>query len=61
MSCQACSEAQVPDTDNELTGLTLATYIRVGVANMLISGCQKHLAELIEINRNYILKEASDG
>lgn len=48
MSCQDCEVAQAPDPTNAVTGLNMATYVRVGPANVLISGCRKHLGELID-------------
>jgi hypothetical protein len=48
MSCPSCEEAQKPDPKSKLTGLTYATYLRVGRANVLISGCAEHLTEIIE-------------
>lgn len=46
MSCIKCDEAQLLD-ENDLE-LAQYTYVRVGSANVLISGCNKHLKELIE-------------
>lgn len=49
MSCRDCEIAQSPDPTNPVTGLKVATYVRVGNANVLVSGCGKHLAELIDL------------
>ena len=42
MACELCSKAQ----DNGL-----CTFIRVENANVLVSGCEKHIKELIKRNR----------
>lgn len=46
MSCVKCDEAQL--LDEQSLELVLYTYVRIGSANVLISGCQEHLRELIE-------------
>ena len=48
MSCELCEDAQIPEPDNEITGLKQATYLRVGRANVLVSGCDEHLKELMD-------------
>lgn len=45
MSCIKCDEAQLLD-ENELE-LVQYTFVRVGVANILISGCEEHLRDLL--------------
>jgi hypothetical protein len=54
MSCVACDQAQLLD-ENELE-LVSYTFVRVGPANILISGCQEHLRQLLEK-----LRGASNG
>lgn len=51
MSCPDCEIAQKPDLTNKVTGLTEATYIRVGNSNVLISACRWHLQDLITLYR----------
>lgn len=46
MSCIKCDQAQLLD-ENKLE-LVFYTYVRVGAANILISGCQEHLKALLE-------------
>ncbi len=59
MSCIKCEQA-IRDTPGTEIGLSADvtqplpvayTYIRVGRANVLISGCKEHLTELIRICR----------
>lgn len=45
MACIDCEKAQLLD-ENELE-LVSYTYVRVGAANVLISGCQEHLKQLL--------------
>lgn len=45
MSCNACERMQMLD-ENELE-LVFYTYVRVGSSNVLVSGCNEHLKELI--------------
>lgn len=60
MSCAACDEAQEQDMTE--TGLHEATYVRVGRANVLISGCREHLGELIDRLREASrARENNDG
>ena len=44
MACIDCDKAQLLD-ENQLE-LVFYTYVRVGPANILVSGCQKHLQQL---------------
>lgn len=46
MSCVACDEAQMPELGSP-TGLVLAIFVRVGPANVLISGCIEHLEQVL--------------
>lgn len=58
MSCLACETAQgmnvAPNALGELMGFT---YVRVGVSNILIAGCNEHLRELILIFRKGLKSE----
>jgi hypothetical protein len=59
MSCVKCEQAirETPGTEIGLSeDMTQPlpvhyTYVRVGAANVLISGCKTHLAELLRIYR----------
>jgi hypothetical protein len=45
MSCTKCDIAQ---GSGDVQTVENYTFIRVGVANILIAGCDEHLKELIE-------------
>lgn len=57
MSCQACEKAirETPGTEIDLPeGATqplpvFYAYVRVGNANVLISGCKEHMDELLRL------------
>lgn len=43
MSCSKCED--IPE------GSVIETYVRIGRANVMIVGCEEHLAELIRLLR----------
>jgi len=48
MGCKNCDKAQKEN---------FGTFIRVGKANIFISGCKDHLGKLITRNRQFIEKD----
>lgn len=53
MSCSACEDAQEIQMkedkyNNVFSYPRIHTYVRVGNGNVLIAGCEEHLAELIQ-------------
>jgi hypothetical protein len=51
MSCDACDKAQDDGVQ---------AYIRIGKANVMMSGCEEHLMVLIERNRFAMDQEKKD-
>lgn len=60
MSCIKCYEAQGhnEDAEGEITNMM---YIRVGRANLLVSGCDEHLKQLLDERRTNTQPSNTEG
>ena len=48
MSCKECEKIQKLAFDKNIAESTPLCYVRVGVANVAVVGCRKHLKELLK-------------